>query len=277
MNDIEKLNLALYSLKQQIDFTPKIAIVSGSGLGKLVNVLDSKIDLPYGSIEGMPKSTVPGHDGAYAFGYAKGVPCVVMRGRVHLYEGYSAQDAVMPIRLMKMMGAEILIITNASGGITFRQPGTVMLIKDQIGSLVASPLRGENFDFLGPRFPDMSHAYDAELSKIAKDVAKEMGIDLKEGVYMQFGGPQYETPAEVQMAKLLGADAVGMSTCNEVIAARHMGMRVLGLSCISNAAAGLSNEELNHEHVKDTMHDIGDKVSDYIGEIVDRIKREYKW
>ena len=230
MNDIEKFNLALYSLKQQIDFTPKIAIVSGSGLGKLVNVLDSKIDLPYGSIEGMPKSTVPGHDGAYAFGYANGVPCVVMRGRVHLYEGYSPQDAVMPIRLMKMMGAEILIITNASGGITFRQPGTIMLIKDQIGSLVASPLRGENFDFLGPRFPDMSHPYDAELSKIAKDVAKDMGIDLKEGVYMQFGGPQYETPAEIRMAKLLGADVVGMSTCTEAIAANHMGMKIIGVS-----------------------------------------------
>ena len=277
MNDIEKLNLAMYSLKKQIEYEPKIAIVSGSGLGKLANVIENAQRLSYEKIEGMPKSTVPGHDGEFVFGLAKGVPCVVMRGRVHLYEGYSPQDAVMPIRLMKMLGAEILIITNASGGITFRDPGTIMLINDQISQMVPSPLRGENFDNLGPRFPDMSQAYDKELSQIAKDVAKDMGIDLKEGVYMQFGGPQYETPAEIRMAKLLGADAVGMSTCNEVIAARHMGMRVLGLSCISNAAAGLSSDTLDHQHVKDTMHNIGDRVSDYIGEIVERIKREYKW
>ena len=277
MNTVEKLNLAFYSLKQQIDFVPKIAIVCGTGLGKLAELIEDKKAVPYFNIEGMPISTVDGHAGRFVFGYARGIPVVVMQGRVHMYEGYSSQDAVMPIRLMKMMGAEILMLSNAAGGISYTEMGTIMLIKDQISSLVPSPLIGPNIESLGVRFPDMSNIYDKHLRDIVKEASKELNIPIEEGVYMQFMGPQYETPAEVQMAKKLGADAVGMSTGNEAIAAVHMGMKVVGISCISNGAAGITDEPLDHLKVKENMHIAVDKVGKLAGLVLEKIKREYKW
>ena len=277
MDNIEKLNLAYYSLRRQTDFVPKIAIVCGTGLGRLAELIQNKTFVSYNDIEGMPISTVDGHAGRFVFGYARGIPVVVMQGRVHMYEGYSSQDSVMPIRLMKLMGAEILMLSNAAGGITYTEMGTIMLIRDQIGCMVPSPLLGPNFEALGPRFPDMSEIYDKRLREIVKEAAKEMNVDLKEGVYMQFLGPQYESPAEVQMAKILGADAVGMSTCNEAIAANHMGMKVVGVSCISNGAAGITNEKLDHISVKENMHIAVDKVEKLAGVVLEKIKREYKW
>ncbi|MCR4875052.1 MAG: purine-nucleoside phosphorylase [Clostridia bacterium] len=277
MNTIEKLNNAFNSLKEQIDFTPKIAIVCGTGLGKLAELIDGFRAIAYENISCMPISTVDGHAGRFIFGYVRGVPVVIMQGRVHIYEGYTPSDSVLPIRLMKLMGAEILMLSNASGGISYLEPGTLMLITDQISQMVPSPLVGPNIGSLGVRFPDMSHIYDEHLCQLVRDTAKDIGIDLKEGIYMQFGGPQYESPAEIRMAKLLGADAVGMSTCTEAIAAVHMGMKVIGVSCIANPAAGLSDEPLDHNHVKETMHNKVQNLALLAANVIERIKKEQKW
>ena len=197
-------------------------------------------------------STVPGHKVRFIFGYVDDVPVVCMQGRVHYYEGYEMSDVVLPTRLMKMMGAEVLFLTNAAGGIQLgMHAGDFMLIKDQIASFVPSPLRGANIEELGVRFPDMSQIYDLEFQKIARKAAACLDIDLMEGVYLQLTGPQYESPQEIAMCRTLGADAVGMSTACEAIAARHMGMRVIGISCITNLAAGISPQPLCHAEVQE--------------------------
>ena len=254
MNPVyEKLMKCLNSVKEKVDFVPEIALVLGSGLGDYAEQMEIAATVDYRDIEGFPVSTAPGHKGRFVFGYVKGVPVVVMQGRVHYYEGYEMTDVVLPIRLMKLMGAKVLFLTNASGGI--RQgfhPGDLMLITGQISSFVPSPLIGENIPELGPRFPDMSHVYDEDLQQIVKKTACSLDIDLREGVYIQFSGPQYETPAEIRMARALGADAAGMSTACEAIAAHHAGMRVCGISCITNMAAGVTGEKLSHEEVQET-------------------------
>ena len=277
MTDLDKLNLAYYSLKQQIEFKPKIALVCGTGLGKLAELIEGFKAIPYESIEGMPISTVDGHAGRFVFGYVRGVPVVIMQGRVHLYEVYSSQDSVLPIRLMKLMGAEYLFLSNAAGGITYLDVGTIVLLKDQISQMVPSPLIGPNIDALGTRFPSMSEIYDKHLRDIVKQSAKELNMDIKEGVYMQFGGPQYETPAEIRMAKILGADVVGMSTCNEAIAGAHMGMKIIGASVVSNPAAGLGDVPLDHTHVKETMHKEVQNLAKLAGKVIEKIKLENKW
>jgi len=277
MNTQTKLELAYQSLRKQTSFTPKIAMVCGTGLGKLAELVEDFRAIPYDRIEGMPISTVEGHTGRFVFGYIRGVPVVIMQGRVHLYEGYTPQEAVMPIRLMKMIGAQYLFLSNAAGGITYLDAGTLVLITDQISQMVESPLVGRNIDTLGVRFPDMTHIYDEHLQMLTKKAAKKIGIELKEGVYMQFGGPQYETPAEIRMAKLMGADVVGMSTCNEAIAAKHMGMKIIGVSCVSNAAAGLSNKELNHWEVKETMHQKVQSLAALAAQVVEDLKEEQRW
>jgi purine-nucleoside phosphorylase len=259
MNQVyDKLLKCFESYKAKIDFVPKVALILGSGLGDYADDIRVVDTLDYHDIEGFPVSTVPGHKGRFIFGYVGEVPVVCMQGRVHYYEGYEMADVVLPTRLMKMMGAEILFLTNAAGGIQLgMQAGDFMLIKDQIASFVPSPLRGANLDELGPRFPDMSQIYDKELRSIVKKAATDLGIDLKEGVYVQLSGPQFETPTEVAMCRTLGGDAVGMSTACEAIAARHMGMRVLGISCISNLASGISAVPLSHAEVQETA----DKVA----------------
>ena len=209
-------------------------------------------EIPYGEIEGFPVSTVPGHAGKFIFGYLDEIPVVCMKGRVHYYEGYPITDVVLPTRLMKLLGAQILFLTNAAGGVnTSFHAGDLMLIKDHISVFAPNPLIGQNIEELGVRFPDMSSVYDEELQELIKKTAKEQHIFLQEGIYAQLTGPSFESPAEIRMLRTLGCDAVGMSTVVEAIAANHMGMKICGISCISNLAAGLSKKPLCHEEVQE--------------------------
>ncbi len=250
MNDLQN---ALAFLRTRTDFTPQIAIVLGSGLGGFAERVDVQTAVDYADIPGFPRSTVAGHAGRFLFGTLGGIRVVLMQGRVHYYEGYTMQQVVMPIRLMRLLGAEILLLTNAAGGINpaFRA-GDLMCITGQIGSFVPSPLIGTNDDALGVRFPDMSHIYDETLVGCIRDAAAELDLPLQSGVYVQTTGPQYESPQEIRMYGLLGADAVGMSTACEAIAAVHAGFRVCGISCISNLAAGISPTPLTHAEVQQT-------------------------
>lgn len=249
----EKLTKCFECVQQKITFKPEIALILGSGLGDYADTMEVVETLDYHDIEGFPVSTVPGHKGRFVFGYAGGVPIVAMQGRVHFYEGYKPQDVVLPIRLMKLMGAKVLFLTNAAGGINRSfNAGDFMLITDQISMSVPSPLIGENIDELGVRFPDMSEVYSRRLRKIIENSAVTAGVPLRRGVYIQTTGPQYETPAEIRANERLGADAVGMSTAIEAIAARHAGMEICGISCISNLAAGISVNPLTHAEVQET-------------------------
>ncbi len=248
------LRVESYVKKVAGAFRPKVAVVLGSGLGNYgeSESVTSKFELPYSEIPGFPVSTVPGHAGKFIFSSIEGVPVVLMQGRVHMYEGYSAADTVLPIRVLRMLGVSTLILTNAAGGMNPDfHPGDFMLIRDHISSFVPSPLRGANLEELGDRFPDMTEVYSRDLIAIAKETATSLGIALQEGVYLQTPGPQYETPAEIRMMTLLGADAVGMSTVCEAIAAHHMGMRICGISCITNLAAGLNETALSHAEVQE--------------------------
>ncbi len=253
MNPAYQKLLSCYDcVKKRIKFTPKVALVLGSGLGEYAETIQIVASLNYSDIIDFPVSTVPGHKGRFIFGYIEKVPVVIMQGRVHYYEGYDINDVVLPIRLMKLMGAEILFLTNSSGGVNPEfNAGDFMLITDQISSFVPSPLIGENIDSLGTRFPDMSRIYDRKLGELVRESAKKLDICLREGVYLQLTGPNYESPAEIRMARLLGADAVGMSTAVEAIAANHMGMKICGVSFISNLGCGMTDEPLTHEQVKE--------------------------
>ncbi len=248
----DKLKNCYEYLRARVPFVPKIAVVLGSGLGDYADNIRVEYEIPYGEIPGFPVSTVAGHDGRFIFGYIGEVPVVCMKGRVHYYEGYDITDVVLPARLMKLMGAKILFLTNAAGGLNRAfHAGDLMMITDHISSFVPNPLIGPNLDELGVRFPDMSFVYDRELQGVIRTCAKELEIDLQEGVYVQLTGPSFESPAEIRMLGHLGCDAVGMSTVVEAIAARHCGMRVCGISCISNMAAGISDTELSHEEVQE--------------------------
>lgn len=250
MDVYEKLLKCRDCVRERTDFVPKAALILGSGLGGFGEKVDVRDVVEYKDIEDFPLSTVPGHKGRFIFGYVGGVPLVVMQGRVHCYEGYSVQDVVLPTRLMGLLGAKALFLTNAAGGAdpSFRA-GDLMLIRDQISCFVPSPLIGANIDELGTRFPDMSRIYDDELCGAILGAAESMGLELRQGTYLQLRGPQFESPAEVRMCRMLGADAIGMSTACEAIAARHMGMRVCGVSCISNLAAGMTDKPLTHAEV----------------------------
>ncbi len=248
----EKLMRCYKTVKEKIDFQPKVALVLGSGLGDYADRMEIEAELDYHEIDGFPVSTIPGHKGRFVFGHVGEVPVVVMQGRVHYYEGYSIQDVVLPIRLMRLMGAEVLFLTNAAGGVNFDfHAGDLMMITDQISSFVPSPLIGPNMEELGARFPDMSDVYDRELQEVIRRTAKELDIPLQEGVYLQLTGPAYESPAEVRMCRILGADAVGMSTACEAVAANHMKMKICGISCISNLACGMTDQPLDHKEVQE--------------------------
>ena len=253
-----RVDKCLDAIRERIPFVPRVAAVLGSGLGELADEIVQESVIPYEDIPGFPVSTVQGHQGRYVFGRIGEVPVVLMQGRVHYYEGYSMEDVVLPVRLMRRMGAEILILSNASGGLHKEYgAGTLMLITDQISSFVPSPLIGPNAESFGTRFPDMSRIYDPKLQEVFRSTAKRLGIPLREGVYLQASGPQYESPAEIRMFRAMGADAVGMSTTVEAIAAVHAGMRVCGVSCICNPAAGISDRPLSHKEVQEAADAAG--------------------
>ena len=270
MNQIyEKLLKCTESVKARIQFRPEIALVLGSGLGDYAKEMDVKESISYSEIEGFPVSTVPGHEGRFLFGYVKGVPIVAMQGRVHYYEGYPITDVVLPVRLMGLLGAKTVILTNAAGGVNFNfQPGDLMMITDHITTVVPSPLIGSNIDELGPRFPDMSEVYDKELREIIRQAARNTGISLQQGVYVQLTGPAYETPAEIRMCRIWGADAVGMSTACEAVAARHMGLKVCGISCITNMASGMSGKPLDHKEVQETADRVAEEFKKLVTETI---------
>lgn len=253
MTELKRVRAAAAYLAERVPLRPKVGLILGSGLGQLADRIEDAVAVPYGDIPHFQASTVAGHRGRLVAGRLAGTAVWAMQGRVHYYEGYSMADVVRPVRVMRELGVTTLVVTNAAGGLNpaFR-PGDLMLITDHINFFGTNPLIGPNEDAFGPRFPDMTNAYDPELRALAKAVAAEAGLPLQEGVYLGLSGPSFETPAEIRAFRILGADAVGMSTVPEVIAARHMGVRVLGISCITNLAAGLQTEPLSHEEVMET-------------------------
>ena len=274
MNEYERLEKCLAAIRERTDFVPDTALVLGSGLGGFTQSVDIKAEIPYEDIPNFPRSTVEGHKGRFVFGLIGDAKVVIMDGRVHYYEGYTMKDVVLPARLMRLMGAKVLFLTNAAGGINPDfSAGDMMLIEDHIASFVPNPLIGENIDEIGTRFPDMSHVYDAELSLAVKESAEKLGIKLQKGVYLQLTGPSFETPAEIRMAGRLGADAVGMSTAVEAIAANHAGMRVCGVSCISNLAAGISPIPLTHAEVQECADKNAPRFKALVSESIQRISK----
>ena len=273
MNDIyNKLIKCFEAIRLKTDFKPYVALVLGSGLGGYAESIEAVASVYYEEIDGFPVSTVAGHNGRFVFGYVNNVPAVIMQGRVHFYEGYCISDIVLPIRLMGLMGANTLFLTNAVGAINESYTaGDFMLIRDHILFGVPSPLIGGNIDELGTRFPDMSEVYKKQLREKIKMAADNLGIMLHEGVYLQASGPNFETPAEIRAFGALGADVVGMSTACEAVAANHMGMNVCGISCISNAAAGISKTPLTHEEVQEMANKAAPRFTALITESIIRI------
>jgi len=250
---IQKIDSAVEFVRSRTALQPRVGLILGSGLGNVVEAIDVETAIPYGEIPGAKASTVLGHSGRMIFGRTNGLPVVVMQGRVHFYEGYEMDEVMFLARVIGRLGIETLVVTNAAGGInTSYHAGDLMLISDHINFMGMNPLRGPNVEELGVRFPDMSDAYAESLRAMAKDVAKAQGLELKEGVYLALSGPTYETPAEIRAFRVLGADAVGMSTVPEVIAMSHMNIPVLGISCITNMAAGILKQKLTHQEVMDT-------------------------
>ena len=272
MNPIyEKLLSCVDSVRKVTDFEPEVAIVLGSGLGDYANDIKVECEIDYKEIEGFPVSTVPGHAGKFIFGYVGDVKVVCMKGRVHYYEGYPISDVVLPTRLMRMLGARILFLTNASGGINPSfTAGDFMMLTDHVSIWAPNPLIGQNIDELGTRFPDMTHVYDADLRKIIEETAAKEGIELKQGVYAQITGPSFESPAEIKLLHKLGVDAVGMSTVVEAIAANHMGMKICGISCVCNLAAGMTDNPLTHEEVQAAANEAAPKFKKLLTESVKR-------
>lgn len=263
----EKLEKAKEYICKRAGIKPAVGIVLGSGLGNFAERAEIVSEIPYEDIPCFPRSTVEGHKGRFVFGKISKTPVVIMQGRVHYYEGYPMEDVIMPARIMGLLGIKTLLLTNAAGGVNKGfSAGDLMLIKDHISCFVPNPLIGKNLSELGTRFPDMSEVYDRELSGMIKACAESLGTELKEGVYCQLTGPSYETPAEIKMLSVLGADAVGMSTVVEAIAAQHMGVRVCGISLITNMAAGISEVPLSHEEVKEAA----DKAEVKFGALVER-------
>lgn len=272
--EFEKINHCLEQIRSKTDFEPLMAVVLGSGLGGYASKMEVVCEIPYSEIDGFPVSTVQGHDGRFLFGYVEDVPIVAMKGRVHFYEGYGIDDVVLPIRTMGLLGAKYILLTNAAGGIDLDfEPGDLMLIEDHISSFIRSPLIGENIEELGVRFPDMSRVYDLKLCECIRRAASSEGIDIKEGTYLQTSGPQFETPTEIKMFRTLGASAVGMSTVVEAIAAHHMGIRVCGISCISNMAAGILDQPLTHSEVQITADKVAHKFERLVSGLIKEVSR----
>ncbi len=267
----EKLMRCYESVAARITSRPEIGIVLGSGLGNYADQMEVREVVNYSDIEGFPVSTVAGHAGRYLFGTLEGREVVMMQGRVHYYEGYDMSDVVLPVRLMGLCGISTIILTNAAGGACPDfHPGLLMMITDHVSSFVPSPLRGTNVDELGLRFPDMSEVYRKDLQDVIRSAAQEEGIDLREGVYLQHPGPNFETPAEIRAYRSLGADAVGMSTACEAMAMNHMGVKVCGISCITNMAAGMNRTPLTHEEV----YEVGRQMAGEFQKLVSAVVRK---
>ena len=265
----EKLIKCRDFIRARVDFTPRAAVVLGSGLGSFADDIEQAATVEYNDIPGFPRSTVPGHRGRFVFGHAGRVPVVIMQGRVHYYEGYDVSDVVLPVRLMALLGAESLLLTNAAGGINAAfEAGDLMLIDDHILYGPPSPLIGANIDELGTRFPDMSEVYGKARRDNAMAAADKLGINLHRGVYLQTTGPNFETPAEIRAFRALGADAVGMSTAIEAVAARHMGMTVCGISCISNLAAGMNASPLTHDEVQEAADECAPRFKALVAAVI---------
>lgn len=273
MNEIyQKLTTCLESVRAKTDFQPEAALILGSGLGDYADGIQVETVIDYHEIEGFPVSTVLGHKGRFVFGYVEQVPVVIMQGRAHYYEGYPMTDVVLPTRLMGMLGARKLLLTNASGGINFDyKPGDFMLITDHIATAIPNPLIGANIEELGVRFPDMSQIYSKRMGDVVREAAKKLGIGLKEGIYVQLTGPSYESPAEIRMCRGWGGDAVGMSTACEAIAARHMGMEICGISCVTNMAAGMLDKPLSHAEVQETADRVSVQFKALVTEVIQHI------
>ena len=246
----ERVDAALQYIRSQTGARPSVGLILGSGLGDFCHRLEQRTEIPLAEIPGLPAPTVEGHGGALVFGRCQGRDVMALQGRVHCYEGYSQAEASLPVRVMAKLGVKTLILTNAAGGVNLDyRPGDLMLIADHINFSGTNPLIGPNLEEFGPRFPDMSDVYTRRLREALKPLAARAGIPLREGVYMMYSGPSYETPAEIRAFRVLGADAVGMSTVPEAIAARHSGLDVMGVSCITNMAAGILPQPLSHAEV----------------------------
>lgn len=255
-------------IQSRITVEPRVAVVLGSGLGAFADTLDNATTIPYAEIPGWPQSTAIGHAGKFVAGLAGGVPVAALAGRAHLYEGYAARDAAFGIRTLDLLGVNTVILTNAAGGVNRDyKPGDLVLISDHINLLGQNPLTGPNDESIGPRFPDMSEAYSKELREAARVAGKSIGVELREGVYAALPGPSYETPAEIRYLRAIGADLVGMSTAPETIAANHAGMRVLGISCVTNHAAGVIEGKLDHREVLE----VGERMKGTLIELLRRI------
>ncbi len=259
---------AARAIRARTELKAKIAIVLGSGLGAFAEEFQESVSLPYREIPGFVSSTAEGHVGSLVIGKVEGVPVMAMQGRVHYYEGYTLEEVTFPIRTFKLLGINTLILTNAAGGIDVQlTQGTLMVISDHLNLMSVNPLRGRNDERFGPRFPDLTEVYSRELQQLASEEARALDITVRRGIYAALAGPSYETPAEIHMLRAFGADAVGMSTVPEAIVARHMGMKVLGISCITNMAAGISENPINHAEVMET----GQKVRETFTQLLRRV------
>lgn len=271
-NMFDKIQESAEFIKGQASVQPKVGLILGSGLGVLADQITDCIKIKYNDIPNFPVSTVEGHAGQLVIGNLEGKTVIAMQGRFHYYEGYSQQEITFPIRVMKALGVDTVVVTNAAGGANPNfKPGDLMVIKDHINLSGNNPLIGKNDERLGARFPDMSTAYTPKYVQLVKECAKDLNMNIKEGVYAFFSGPTYETPSEVKMAQILGADAVGMSTAPEVIVASHSKMEVIGISCITNMAAGILDQPLNHEEVIETTQKVKAEFLSLVKSVVNRI------
>ena len=269
---IQPINDAVAFVRSKTKTAPHIGVVLGSGLGSVVDSVKTETVIPYGEIPGAKAATVIGHSGQMVIGTIGNVPIVILSGRMHFYEGYEMNQVMLLSRVIGRLGIKKLVVTNAAGGInTSYKPGDLMIISDHINMMGANPLRGPNIDDLGLRFPDMTEAYPEDLRKIAREVGKKLGLKLQEGVYLALSGPTYETPAEIRAFRTLGADAVGMSTVPEVVAMAHMNIPVLGISCITNMAAGVLKQKLHHQEVMDTTQRVAKDFTALVVGILERL------
>ena len=272
MDLLNKIKLASDYILRNSNYKPEIGLILGSGLGSLADSIENPEFYPYEELPNFPVSTVEGHEGRLVIGMLNGKCVVAMQGRFHYYEGYHFNEVTFPVRVMKLLGIKTLIVTNACGSVNENyKAGDLMIITDHINFSGDNPLIGKNLDEIGPRFPDLSNAYDKDLINKAKEIANNLSIDIKTGVYMMFTGPSYETPAEIRMARVIGADAVGMSTVPEVIVAAHCGIKVLGISCLTNMAAGILDQPLSHEEVMETSTKVKSTFTTLMNKVIEEI------